>query len=260
MKKLFMLVALFTLTACGTSGKTATLESTGPVYADTAFLSDFSKGLEKRWDFGDLNPDMDFKELITKSVEIEKKTLDKYRNEPFEDSKLQEKVISYINKLDESVELVSTIGSNSFYDNWDKHYQKRAQSILDLTDNYEIVFSDKHQPQLDEMRALGQEVKRNEDNRAALEVLFSNVEFEYQAEEYDDTYKKYVATIENTTGFDISKVNANINLINDEGTVVSNQYIYADNWKNGQKYLFEFLNDKQFEKTDITIEYFEINK
>lgn len=260
MKKLLMLVALFTLSACGTSDKNTTPESTGPVYADSAFLSDFSKGLEKRWDFGDENPDMDFKELITKSVDIEKEAIGKYRNERFEDSKLQEKVISYINKLDESIELISTFGSNSFYENWDKYYEQRTQTILDLTNNYEISFSDKHQSTLDEMRALGQEVKQNEDTREAIEALFRNIKFEYQAEDYDDTYKKYVATIENTTGFDISSINGNVNLINAEDTVVSTQYIYADNWKNGQKYLFEFSVEKQFEKTDITIEYFEINQ
>lgn len=255
---LLVMLTTIALGACGNSGSTT--ESTGPNYADAEFLEAFSSGLEERWSFTDANPDLGEKELLSQAIEIEKEILADFKNRPFEDSKLQEKAISYINQLDEGLELLNTYGADSFYQNWDSYYAKRTQTILDLTDNYSITFSDEHSSIIDEMRAHGKEVQEATDNKEALEVLFQNVVFEYEPAEYDEDYKNYVAVVENNTGFEISSINASVNIIDSEDVVVDNQYIYAENWKNGQKFRFEFMTDKEVAKQDIQLDYYEIKQ
>lgn len=255
---LLVMLTTFSLGACGNSGSTT--ESTGPNYADAEFLEAFSTGLEKRWSFIDANPDIGEKELSSQAIEIEKENLADFNNRPFEDSKLQEKAISYINQLDEGLELLNTYGADSFYQNWDSYYVKRTQTILDLTDDYAITFSDEHSATIDEMRAHGKEVQDAADNKAILEALFQSVVFEYEPTEYDEDYKNYVAVVENNTGFEISSISASVNIIDSEDVVVDNQYIYAENWKKDQKFRFEFMTDKEVSKQDIQLEYYEIKQ
>lgn len=257
MKRITVLMAIFitTLITTGCGGTAVTTESTGPTYIDEAFLSDLAKGLEKRWEFSDTNIDMNEKELLTESINIELEILDDYRNKPFKNSTLQEKAIAYINQLNEGKELLTTYGSDSFYSNWDLFYGERTKAILFLTDNFEIPISEEHQPIIDEMRALGAEVKMNQEAEKAIHSLFEKTTFEYEKTEYD-TVKTYVAVLENTTGFDISSISASINLIDSDDVVVDTQYIHSENWKNGQKHRFEFMTDKPFNTVDITIDYY----
>lgn len=261
MKSLIKLGALFSilfsLASCDNNNEKNNIsESTGPVYADGAFLADFASSLEARWDFAETNTDMSDKETLNEAITIESTILDKYKSEPFEDSHLQEKAISYINQLDEGKELLDTFGAESFYQNWDTYYGERTKFILEMTDSYDIPISENYQSTLDEMRAVGAEVKKEQEATEAVKTLFENAQFEYEPQEYDDTFKTYVAVIENTTGFDIANVSGNVNLIDADGVVISTQYIHADNWKNGQKYRFEFMDDKQFSKTEVTIDHF----
>lgn len=255
---LLVTLTIFTLGACGSSESTT--ESTGPNYADSEFLEAFSSGLEKRWSFTDAETDLGERELLTQAIEIEKEHLNDFKNRPFEDSKLQEKAISYINQLDEGLEVLDTYGADSFYQNWDSYYAKRTQTILAFTENYDITFSDEHSSTINEMKAHGKEVQEAADNKAALESLFQNVVFEYEPTEYDDDYKYYVAIIENNTGFDISSIDATVNIIDSDDVVVDNQYIFAENWKDGQKFRFDFITDKEVAKQDIQVKYYEIKQ
>lgn len=254
---ILLISGLFTLGSCGTSN---TSESTGPTYADGEFLEAFSTGLENRWEFIDSNVELGEKESLTEAITIEKNILEDFKNRQFEDSKLQEKAISYINQLNEGLDLLDTFGADSFYENWDSYYAKRTQTILDFTENYDLSFSEKHASTIAEMRAHGKEVQQVADNKEALEALFQNVVFEYEPTEYDDDYKNYVAIVENNAGFDISTFDATINIIDSDEVVVDNQYIFADNWKNSQKFRFEFMTDKEVAKQEIKINYFEISQ
>lgn len=250
-------IGLFVITGCGSGSSTT--ESTGPNYADKEFLADLGKALESRWEYNDKNVDMDQKELIANSIDIELKILDEYRNKQFKDSNLQEKAIAYINQLNEGKELLSTYGSDSFYMNWDNFYGERTKALLFLTDNFDIPIDEKYNSIVEEMRALGTEVQKNQEAEEAINSIFTNVTFEYEQKDYDGDYKTYVAVIENTSGFDIKHVNGTINLIDAEGVVLNTEYLNTDNWKNTQKHRFEFMTDKKFEKTDITVDYFELN-
>lgn len=258
MKKLMLVIlcVLFTgtLSACGNNE--GTTESTGPNYVDQDFLASLGKGLESRWEYAE-NTEDDDEEALRNATNEELAVLEKYTSGEFEDTKLQERAIAYINELKNGLEVTETYGSDSFYQNWDKHYSKRTKMLVELEDNYTIPISEKYEKTLKQLKAHGAEVAQKEKIEEELLALLQNAGFADDGSNEGSSYRNYTAVVENSTGLDITSLGANVNLLDGEGVVVDTSYLNANNWKSGQKYKFEFTTDKEFQSIEVDLSYYE---
>lgn len=230
-------------------------------FSDSNFLTSLASGLNKRWDYVEKNDDSSeesYKKSIVKGTQIELDELSKYSTEKFEDTKLQEKAISYINELKNGSEIIKSYGSDSFYQDWDVHYANRTKLLVDLTDKYDVPLADKHKETFSELKAHGKEVAKNEKTTEIIDNLMKNSEFEIEEDNSGSDYKNYFSVVENTTEFDISSLSATANLLDSDGIIVETAYLSANNWKKGQKYKFTFMTNKQFKKIDMVVEFFEV--
>lgn len=243
-----LLLGVFTLSAC-TSSK-------GDKTYDEAFVKSLAKGLDARWEYVDDNQE-DSANSFKKAINKELVDIQEYKDKKFKDSKLQELAISYINELNNGLEITKTFGSDSFYSKWDKHVAKRTSLLSEINEIKTIPVQDKDA--LSELLAQGNEVKDNNEKKESIENLVKNINFTVNNEKSDEYTKYYTATVENTTKYLIKDIYLTINLVNADGVTVSTQYVSANNWAPGGKTLFEFtqyIGDNAFTTTQISISSF----
>ncbi|PCR98995.1 FxLYD domain-containing protein [Lactococcus fujiensis] len=249
---------LLVLTSCGTS-KTSTGQKNN--YADKSFISDLSAGLQERWKLGDeldkiSNPSTSqTKDYYSKFVKVEMDSVGSYKDKKFKDTKLQSLALQYINLLEDSKKEITGLGTYDGMTKWEDTYQSRTKLLVEFKNNYNLAVDDKYKTYLDGLEADGQKAIKNDELKTKITTLVNGIVFVYKQEEYDDTYKKYQAVVENNTGTDLSSFSGQVNLVDANGVTVDNTFISTDNWKNGSKVLFEFTTDKTFSKTVITPQY-----
>ena len=239
-------------------------------YADEQFIKDMSKGLQDRWD---LNADdekkdgysdiqlqsQEYKDMMLSYIQKELDCIEKYTDEKFKDSKLQEYAVKYINLLKQHKDICQYIPVDyygKYMDEFTPIYNERSKIIEDLVENYNLTVDEKHQDTLEEFKTNSQLVKDQDALEEAVKNMLANVQFTVSE---DDGYgwKTYQGIIENTTGKDISALSVNINLKNAEGVIVETMYDDVSNFTNGSKAQLEFYTDKDFASTEVTANWYE---
>lgn len=249
---LSLILSFGVLTGCSSSS------SDEVKYADQDFIKSMSKGLEARWALTDKAPDgASTIEEMQSYIQAELDELSQYETATFEDTKLQEKAIKYINILKDSYENANYYLSDKDYDKWQEYIDQRAVLIKDFVDNYGLTVSDKYQSNLDEFISNGKSVETKSAQEEAINKLVDSLNFKMSE---DDGYgwKTYTATLENTSDYDISDLGLEINLLDKEGTIIGSEYANANNVKKGQKAKLEFSTDEDFDKLETTISYYEV--
>lgn len=260
MKKLLtfclLVVSMVTLSACGNSKKTEEVH-----YADKDFLNSFVDGLQKRWDYvesdqGDKDSTDNMAEYVIKANEFELNALKKYKDEKFKDSNLQEKALAYINAIKNNIDVAKKYDDSKLIEKYNPVQEKRTIILTEIIKEYKPKFDDKHQKYADDLMKKGTQAKEENTQKEAVNNLFTNVTFN----KTDDGYGFFncTATVENTTKYTIKNLSLTIKLVDDSNTVVSTTYASAENWTPGQKYNFEFGTDKNFTKTEVSVDYYEI--
>lgn len=262
MKKLLtfclLVVSVITLSACGNSNKKEEVH-----YADKDFLNSFVVGLQKRWDYvesdqGKKDSDDKYSDYIVKANEYELNSLKKYKDEKFKDSKLQEKAIAYINAINKNIDTAKKYTGFDLLEKSEASHSERTVILTEIIKEYKPKFDEKYQKYADDLMKKGNQAKEENAQKEAVNNLFTNVTFN----KTDDGYGFFncTATVENTTKYTIKNLSLSIKLIDDSNTVLQTTYASADNWTPGQKYNFEFGTDKNFTKTEISVDYFEIDE
>ena len=249
---LLLLVGIVTLSACTNSNESKTY--------DGAFIKSLAKGLDARWKFID-NDKSDSASSFKKAINKELDEISEYKDKKFKDSKLQELAISYINELNNGLEIAKTYGSDSFETKWDEHIGKRTSLLSAIDKINSIPVQDKDS--LSELLAQGNEVKDNNAKKEAIENLVKNINFTVDNTKSNEYTKYYSATVENTTEYLIKDIYLTINLVNADGVTVGTQYVSANNWAPSGKTLFEFSQfkgDNEFTTTQVSISSFNAKK
>nr|WP_304355343.1 FxLYD domain-containing protein [Bifidobacterium catenulatum] len=222
----------FGLVSC--SGET---KSNEPNYADDEAMSIIANGLEKRFAIVDLNDD---EESLRKAVQTEIDTEKNLKERPFKDSKMQEDVITYINLVNDSLDVLNEYSYNSdkYLEEWQKVYDKRTSQIQVLTEKYGLKVSDKYADDFKELTSNDKQVKEQNAQKDAINKLLTDATFEKTDSGYDDGYSIYSAVIENTTSYKFKDISVTIALY-DSDNVKTESYIYVQSWAPGEKYRFE---------------------
>ena len=259
---LFLILSLICLlAACGTSQTASSAEEV--YYADEDFISDLAKGLEARWEIQEPEDSFEYyteehRELYTKYVDAELQYIEKYRDEKFEDKKLQEKAISYINACDDQKAAMKyvTVDQEKSDNMWVEAYDTRTKLIEEFVNKYGLTVKEKYQSTLDDLLTNAETVRGNEEVEKKVDALCKSIVFEKTEDnEYWDTY---TAIVENNTGMDFAEYSVDLNLIDADGVIVDTAYASVSNFKNGQKAKFEFDTEEEFINTEITCSYYEV--
>lgn len=240
-------------------------------YADEDFVKDMAKGLEARWTLNEQDESKEgydaidlqsseYKDMMISYINAELDCIGKYKDEKFEDSKLQEEAISYINLLNDHIEICDYIPVDyygKYLEEFQPIYDGRSKIIQDMADNCGLTVSDKFQSYLDEFKTNSKLVQEKDAQEQAIDSMLSNITFEEVPDEYAGDWKTYQGVVENTTGSDFSTFAVNINLLNADGVIVETAYDQVSNFTNGAKAQFEFSTDKEFTSTEVTVQYYE---
>ena len=264
------LISSCLITGCSGTTPTTNDSATGgtteaaPVYADESFIADLSSGLMKRWDKSDeldkkiadgsvTMGSSEYKQGLTDCVNAELEMINKYRNESFEDGKLQELAVSYINAVNDQMKALEDFNTAVYDSEWQAAYDKRSKLLVTLISDYNLTVDEAHQDQLQQFKSYGNQVQQAEDNQGKVDELINSFDFEETNNDYG--YKTYTAIVENTTGIDFESFSVNINLLDEDGILVETAYATFKNWSSGVKAKFEFSTDKDFNSTEVHAEY-----
>jgi len=253
------------LAGCGQQGgggqAGGSAQEAEPQYADEAFIKDLAKGLEARWKLPDIPAtasSAEEEEAYRKAVNAELDIIKDYTSATFEDSKLQEKAIQYINLLKDQLEALkfTQVDYVKYSDLWKKAYDERSKMLVDFADNYGLTVSSEYAETLADMRVNATTVSEKEDKQAKIDALCANVVFEKASDDPYDT--EYVAIVENNTGFDIKTYTADVILLDADGVNVNTQYVSVNSWKNGQKAKLQiYPYNVEFVSTEVNVTYWE---
>lgn len=277
MKRIRMIVTVILCTCilflvgCGTTNSNGSGDAqTSEQFADQEFITSLANGLEARWKLNDeyenkyQNADSqpaigsdEHVESYTSWVNAELDEIADYKDAKFEDSKLKEKAISYINCLNDQLESLeyATLDVEKYYELWQNAYKERSKLIEDFVNDYGLTVSEQYQSTLKEMLTNSKLVKENEDEQQKVNDLAASIEFEI--EKSDDDWKTCSAIVENTTGMNIKTLDFTINLLDEDGVILETTYDSIGNIQNGQKARIEFITDKNFTSTKVTVNYWE---
>lgn len=258
MKKIIGLIACVVL-ALGLAGCSSNSTSNEPDYADDDAMQIIADGWNKRSKVVEnvSSTDDDYIAKVKEGIQAEIDNDAVLKDRPFEDSKMQENVIAYLNTLDSQLELMGRYSSNdlSFYTDWQKVYDKRSQLLKTFVNDYGMTVDAKYQDALDELLANGAAAEKKEGQKDALNSLIAGATWE--AEEEYGMYT-YTAVLENTSDYNFSNVSLTVNLYDADG-VKTETYAHANNWNKGDKVKFEaYGNDAAAERVDATVTYYDV--
>lgn len=202
-------------------------------YADSAFLEDFSGAIQARWKYSDDNDEQIFADVTTEEdyikidnaylndlINIELDYLQDYQNAGFEDRKLQEYAVSYLNCLKDMQELIEEAGETAdatASDSWRERVLDRAEIIADLYDDYGLRIDTRYSYQLHVLKDYGYINKMGED--AYLQMLNPGDDV-FSVETNEDGHDVLTLKITNTSEYVFEDLLLTMCLSDDDGNII----------------------------------------
>lgn len=250
---------IFALVLCGCSGSSSTQSSSeGPDYADDEAMAVIAEGLENRWEITEASTYEDTAENLKKAVNAELEIEKPLRDRQFEDSKMQEDVLKYINILEDSLAVLEKYpyGSFDYGEKWEAVYNQRTAQLKVLVDKYDLSVSEDKQKILDELLTAGTAAQNKTERDDAINGLVENAVFEKTGDGYGGF--EYTATIENTTDFSFEDVDIILALYDSDGVRAGEISTYTNAWDKGEKVRFEAWSDVDAEKVKASVDYYSV--
>lgn len=215
-------------------------ESNEPDYQDAAFLADLAKGLEARWDlnndFAAENPDgLETSESMKSYVQAEIDAVGDYANAEFEDPKLREYAVSYINILNECLDAAGSYSTNNIESltRWTDLYNERTMLLKDIVSEYEVPISSEYQSNLSDIVANGNAAQKTEEVESALQAVADTAQFVFEPDEYGYLHNG-TATVTNNTGTDFAAVIFDVQMYDENGVRIESTTASVNNWNDGE--------------------------
>ena len=259
MREFLSAAALCSLLAL--AGCSQPAQEKGPDYADDEAMAIIADGLEARSDViteqeknGDVGTTTSYKE----AVQTELDTVSSLKDRQYEDSKLQELIVSYINTLNDSMNVLSSYTSNSleFYNAWNDVYNERTSIISTFVDEYGLTLDAQHQDVLEELAAIGTAAIQQSEVDGAVEALVQGMVFEKTSDGYG--WFTYVSTAQNTTGYNLGNVSLVLSLYDAEGVKAEETYASTNSWTAGETVRFEAMGETDAAEIKVAIQYYDL--
>lgn len=263
-KKLFgllvgVLMALCIAGCSSNSGSNAS-SSTGVDYADDEAMQVIAEGWNARSAaVENLNPsDSDYATRLKDAVQIELDSDSPLKDRQFENTEMQEDVISYINSLEDQIDVLNNYSMTDldFYDKWNKAYDERSVLLKKFVEEYGLTVDSKYQSALDDILANGNSTELKDAQKDAIDSLIANAQWE-KTESYGSY--TYTAVVENTTDYDFKDMTLLVNLY-DADNVKNEAYANASSWKKGDKVKLEAYSDVDAQRVEAEVQYFTVDE
>lgn len=252
-------IALFATLSLGGCGQQKADE--GPDYADDEAMAIVADGLEARSDLIDQQieegEDTTTNASYEKAVQAELEVVEPLRDRQFEDSEMQEDVLSYINLLNDSMDVLENYPTSdiNFYTKWTEVYDDRTSMLSKFVEEYGLTVDAQYQDVLDELVTNGAAATKRSEMDEKMEALASSIVFEKADQGYG--YFEYTATVENTTGMNLKDVSLVLSLYDAEGVKAGETYASANSWAPGEKVRFETSSDIDAATVKVAIDYYD---
>ena len=232
----------------------------GPDYADDEAMSVIANGYEKRSDEisrqeaagEDTKTSANLKKAIQTEIDADKDL----KSRQFKDSKMQETVISYLNSLDDQLDVVKTHSMNDldFYEAWNKVYDQRSILLKTMVDKYGLKVGDKYKDDFEDLLANGTSATKQSEADETIKSLVENATFEKTSDGYGNF--TYTAVIENTSKLTFTNVSLTLDLIDAQG-VKQEAYANANSWALGEKVKFEAFSNVDAASVKPHVQYYD---
>lgn len=247
---LIVLCSLLFLVACNSNADTQKTKE----YADKPFYTALVNGLQDRWELYDTHEEAgttDTADAWKAYIDAELHHVASFRNKEFKSSQLHEHAISYINALKAQKKLTPKYGiSSNFGKEWNENLDKRLVALGKINKHNPIEVAEEHQKSLEEVLGTATAIEKSADEEAQINQMLNNIKFVLA--ENNSGYKRYEATVENTTDTDFKDFFMDIKLINAEGVTVDETIASTKNWRSGSKVRLEFHTEANFEKYELS--------
>ncbi|NEG54771.1 hypothetical protein GFD21_03060 [Bifidobacterium sp. SMA15] len=266
MPKRLISLLLCAVMSVALAGCSQNKEADGPDYADDEAMSIIADGLQKRSDVIDKqnakqgSEDVDnatyaanLKEAVQTEIDAEKSL----KTRQFKDSKMQEAVISYLNLLDDSMDVLKNYSPSStdFYTEWQKVYDKRTSMLKTFVDDYGLTVDEKYKDTLSDLTANGAAATKKSQTDETIKNLIESATFEKQDQGYGSY--TYSAVIENTSKLSFKNVSIVLSLYDADG-VKQEAYANANTWAAGEKVKFEAYSDVNANEVKASVQYYDV--
>ena len=259
-KSFIAAVSLAALLALGGCAQQAP-EEEGPDYADDEAMALIADGLEARSDVaeqqildGTTGTNASYQEAVQTELDI----VSPLRDRQFEDSELQERVLAYINILNDSLDVVANypVSDANFLLKWAEVYDERTALINGFVTDYGLALDAEHQSVLDEMSANGAAAIQQDAVDEAVGSMVESLVFEKQSDGYG--YFTYVSTAQNTSGYSLENVSIVLSLYDAEGVKVKEAYVNTTSWAVNETVRFEGFGDVDAVQIKPTLQYYTV--
>lgn len=222
-------------------------------------MSIIAAGYEARSDYIDKNA-TDSSTSLAAAIQKEIDNDAQLKDAKFKDTKMQEVVLSYLNILDDQLEVVQNnqYGSASYYEAFEPVYNTRTKILKTMVDDYGLAVGTKYQDSFNELIANGSSVQKKEAADEAINGLIAGATWEPVDEGYGSV--TYTAIVENTTDYNFSDVSLTVNLY-DSDDVKTENYASANTWNKGEKVKFEvYVYNEEVVRIDATVSYYTVSE
>lgn len=252
---------LLSLAVTGCNG--GAQETSGPDYADDEVIAALADGLERRFDIADDQAESgepQTAETYSDAVRAEIDALDSFRSREFEDPELQESVISYINLLNDCAELTEKypVDTVEFYDAWDELYQDRVVALRGFVENYGLELDEEHEATLNEMMVEANAAVEKDERERVMQELVDSIAFSQTDDGYG--FYTYSATVQNTTGYNLSNVGFVLGLYDADGVRAEEAYASVNSWPDGETVVLEAFGGTDASQIKVELDYYDIEE
>ncbi len=223
---------------------------------DEGFLKNLQSGLEKRWDATDNQPDSydstsDYKDALRTYINMELDAIGDLAEYTFEDSELQELANVYVDALKSQLDAVQYYGSddNQYNEKFVTNgYNKRAEALKDIVDNFDFSVGSKYQNNLDDFVNIGRMYERQEKMLEDIQGLITK-----------DLVMvclggaNYEIKLNNTTEYDLSGAEVMLNLHESDGSLTGDASTYLNNCKAGASCKENIYITEEFDRVEMAI-------
>lgn len=213
--------------------------------ADIRFAENLVKGLEDRWALENANGESGTvsAEVWEQYLNAEYDRLAELREEPFDNEALGEWAVSYIDCLADAKELLPEYGTTVWEDQYTNGiYHQSTVALYKINAISPIVVAEEYQETLQAMLDNGQAIDM-------VNELFDQAKFQVIATSGGvDTYE---AIVENTTTLNFTFFSFEVELLDENGEIITTETVSVNNWEAGEKEKFRFSTKELFAEMEV---------
>ena len=237
---------------CSNSAKNTTL-------TDADFIVNLGKGLEARWTLVNSEEtsvamsaaEQQKADMLYVNAELDAiGNLDDYQ---FEDAELKTLAETYMKGLSlqkDGIPYRSTTDYNNIQETWSLGYYYRAVCVAELYNKYGLTVDEKFQKELNDFVAESTTAKKQIAIQDFVNELPDKLSYVKDVESSDEWTTYYKTIIENTTDYEISSLEIDIDFLDASGVVIAQTTEYLQNIRPGAKVqskIFYDNSDGKFE-------------